>query len=420
MSDAPVRFEVLGPLRVTRGQEQLQLGPAKQQAVLATLLAAPNEVVPTARIIAAVWGDEPPVNGTNVVQKYVAGLRRVLEPDRLPRAAGNLLPLEDGGYRVVVAPGSSDVDEFEVHLQAALEERKAGRLDNASRELEQALQLWRSDPFEGHSGPLFDEARKKLQERRTAASEERADIVREQSADRTAAGRRDGRSWALGRGWPVSLTDVIPPQRPLAGRVLMKASAVLIGLVTLGFGTAVLLGVVAYLRRNRRLTQLAALYLVIWLIGVVLFFTGAVDDASVANNLGLVLVLLVTVVGSIQLATAVAPISVRRIRGLAALDQRQRAREVVARDPEHARTLGIGRPHLQREYDDGGLVDPNDVPAGVLTRIPGITAQHAALIVASREREGRFSTVDDLADRELFPSPLPDAVATFLVVLPAS
>jgi hypothetical protein len=140
---------------------------------------------------------------------------------------------------------------------------------------------------------------------------------------------------------------------------------------------------------------------------------------STTNALGVVLWFLVALVSAIHLFRTVAPISVRRIRGLAALDQRLRARQILDRDPQFARQLGIGRPDLSREYDDGGLIDPNEVPAGVLTRIPGVTAQHAALIVASREHQGRFEAVDDLPRRGLFPTPLPPAVETFLVVLPA-
>lgn len=428
---AVLRFEVLGPLRVTRGQEELQLGPAKQQAVLATLLATPNQVVPTTRIIDTVWADEPPVNGTNVVQKYVAGLRRVLEPERAPRSSGELLVLESGGYRVAVAPGGSDADDFEAQVQSARALQQSGQLEEASEQLRQALSLWRGEPFEGLTGAVFDQARQHLTELRAEVEQEvggpetgfarntSEQAVGEQTAtSQVGVLRRGGRDWSLGRGWPVHMPDLIPPQRPRSGRVLMKAVAVLISLATLGLGAGVLMAVVAYLRRSRALTQFAALYLVVWLAGAVLFFTGAEGGAGAVNNLGYVLILLVTVVGSVHLAFTVAPVSVRRIRGLAALNQRLRARQVIESDPDYARTLGIGRPHLHREYDDGGLIDPNEVPAGVLTRIPGVTAQHAALIVASREEQGPFSTLDDLAERGLFPAPLPEAVATFLVILP--
>ena len=133
--DNSVRFDLLGPLRALHGQRELDLGPAKQRAVLAVLLLAANRPVPTSRIIDAVWGDEPPENGTNVVQKYVAGVRRVLEPERAPRAAGLLLTLTEAGYRLSVAPGNSDLDLFTSHVREARQLRGAGRLAEAAAEL---------------------------------------------------------------------------------------------------------------------------------------------------------------------------------------------------------------------------------------------------------------------------------------------
>ncbi|WP_405056199.1 winged helix-turn-helix domain-containing protein [Kribbella sp. NBC_01505] len=504
MNEVPVRFDVLGTLRVTHGQEELLLGPAKQQAVLATLLTAPNQVVPTARIVEAVWDGEPPVNGPNVVQKYVAGLRRVLEPDRAPRSAGNLLILEAGGYRVVVTPGYSDVDEFEALVRSARELRTAGQLPEASEKLRQALGLWRGEPLEGFTGPIFDEARLQLSELRAGAIEDRAEIElelghheplaaelpefaaafplrerlrgaqmlalyrtgrsddallayrdlhdhlvdeygvepglelqqlqarieRDDPALRQTTGatatltaeppadirRRGGRDWELGRGWPISMTDLIPPQRPRTGRILIKAAAVLITLLTVGLGGIAGMFALAYLRRNKQLRLAAFGYLAAWIFGLVWSFFSEPTGESV-TYVGFLVILIATVLSAIHLAVTVAPVSVRRIRGLAALEQRVRARQVLERDPAFARSLGIGRPHLHREYDDGGLIDPNEVPAGVLTRIPGVTAQHAALIVQGRE-EAPFSTPDNLSERGLFPIPLPLAVATFLVVLP--
>jgi len=155
---------------------------------------------------------------------------------------------------------------------------------------------------------------------------------------------------------------------------------------------------------------------VVWFTGFAL--TGTELERRLMSDLGLAMMLIVTVVSAIHLATVVAPVSVRRIRALAALERRRFAGELIARDPDWARQVGIGRPHLARGYDDGGLVDPNEVPAGVLTRIPGVTPQHAALIVTEREHHGPYRTVEDLGRRRLFPSPVPPAVAEFLVILP--
>jgi DNA uptake protein ComE-like DNA-binding protein len=76
---------------------------------------------------------------------------------------------------------------------------------------------------------------------------------------------------------------------------------------------------------------------------------------------------------------------------------RQVARAIAARDPVLARELGIGRPDLQREFDDGGLVDVNRAPAAVISTLPGMTAALAAEAVALRRERGAFVSADDLS-----------------------
>lgn len=82
---------------------------------------------------------------------------------------------------------------------------------------------------------------------------------------------------------------------------------------------------------------------------------------------------------------------------LAARKRRERARRIARRDPLLARDLGIGRPDLAGDYDDGGLVDVNSAPAEVIARICGIELGVAAQIVRAREVAGiPFGRVDDL------------------------
>ncbi|MEU8611931.1 helix-turn-helix domain-containing protein, partial [Actinoplanes sp. NPDC048791] len=131
-SDPALRFEILGDVRALRGTEEVDLGPAKQRAVLAVLLLNAGRPVPTHQIVDAVWGDEPPENGSNVVQKYVAGLRRMLEPDRSPRTPGELIALANGGYVLRVDAGALDADRFQAGLAQATTERKAGQLAEAA------------------------------------------------------------------------------------------------------------------------------------------------------------------------------------------------------------------------------------------------------------------------------------------------
>ncbi|WP_432984611.1 BTAD domain-containing putative transcriptional regulator [Dactylosporangium sp. CA-233914] len=158
-------------MRAWRGEAELDLGPAKQRAVLSALLINANRPVPTAQIVDTVWQAEPPENGANVVQKYVAGLRRVLEPDRSPRSPGSLLALTDAGYQLSVGPERLDADVFHSHLQQAQAARAEGRLADASGLLQRALGLWRGSALAGLSGAPFDATRDRLAESRATALE---------------------------------------------------------------------------------------------------------------------------------------------------------------------------------------------------------------------------------------------------------
>jgi SARP family transcriptional regulator, regulator of embCAB operon len=169
--DQALRFEILGPVRAWRGSGELDLGPGKQRAVLAVLLVNANRPVATGQIVDAVWGDDPPENGANVVQKYIAGLRRVLDPDRSPRTGGQLLTLTDAGYKLHVQPGSLDADVFHEWVRQAQRARADGSFAHAADTLRGALSMWRSQPLAGVSGPLFETARERLAESRAAALE---------------------------------------------------------------------------------------------------------------------------------------------------------------------------------------------------------------------------------------------------------
>jgi hypothetical protein len=78
------------------------------------------------------------------------------------------------------------------------------------------------------------------------------------------------------------------------------------------------------------------------------------------------------------------------------MDVRNKARKLARKDPALARELRIGRPDLPREYDDGGLVDVNHVPAGVLVSHLNLTAEQAAKVVSVRDQIARFDGPSDL------------------------
>jgi hypothetical protein len=91
-----MEFRVLGPLEVLEDGRQVDLGGAKQHALLAILLLHANEVVSTDRLIDALWEDEAPETGRKALQVYVSQLRKALGKDRLQtKAPGYMLRIED-------------------------------------------------------------------------------------------------------------------------------------------------------------------------------------------------------------------------------------------------------------------------------------------------------------------------------------
>ncbi|MFI5891180.1 BTAD domain-containing putative transcriptional regulator [Actinoplanes sp. NPDC051513] len=174
--DDRLRFEVLGEVRAFRGGLPVDLGPAKQRAVLAVLLLQAGRPVPTHQIVDAVWGDDPPENGANVVQKYVAGLRRALDPDRAPRTPGELLALTGSGYVLRTTDAVVDADQFQAAVKRAAAERAANRPLEAASTLRGAMGLWRGDALAGLGGSVFEAARIRLADARASAWETWAEI----------------------------------------------------------------------------------------------------------------------------------------------------------------------------------------------------------------------------------------------------
>lgn len=98
-----------------------------------------------------------------------------------------------------------------------------------------------------------------------------------------------------------------------------------------------------------------------------------------------------------------------------AVTRRAEARQIVATDPALARDLKIGRPDLQRSYDDGGLVDVNHVPPEALVHSLEWTWAEAQAAVDTRERLGGFSSSAELGVYTAIDPKRLDAVADLLL-----
>jgi DNA uptake protein ComE-like DNA-binding protein len=101
------------------------------------------------------------------------------------------------------------------------------------------------------------------------------------------------------------------------------------------------------------------------------------------------------------------------------LKRRARARKLAIDDPDLAHELGIGRPDLSGEFDDGGLVDVNHSPVEVLVTLQGIDQGIADRIASYRHELGGFTSLDELSvTLDLHPAQF-DAIADRLLFLRA-
>lgn len=168
----PLRLAVLGPLRVWRGETELEVGPVRQRAVLAALALRPNVTVSQRELLDGVWGAEPPGTGTDVVPVYVHRLRRCL---RAPgeQSADSVIGRVRGGYRFAGASVAVDAARLEERVAAAGTARDAHDLAAAVHEYEAALELYQGEPLAGLPGPFATGERRRLAERAVAVSREK-------------------------------------------------------------------------------------------------------------------------------------------------------------------------------------------------------------------------------------------------------
>ena len=153
------------------------MGQPRQQAVLGILAMRANRVISRGELVDAVWGQDPPASAEGGIYTYVAGLRRVIEPNRSLRGPGRVLVSSGAGYVLHLVPGQPDAVAFEQDLGRARQLRKAGDLVGAVIALNSALSLWRGIAFAGVPGPFAETERVRLGELRSAAAEERADVL---------------------------------------------------------------------------------------------------------------------------------------------------------------------------------------------------------------------------------------------------
>ncbi|HEY4022379.1 MAG TPA: BTAD domain-containing putative transcriptional regulator [Pseudonocardiaceae bacterium] len=138
-----IKLSVLGPVRAWRGDVEIDLGPPQQRAILALLLVKAGQPAGMAELIGLLWPHDPPISAANVIQRCVGALRRALEPGLPPRANGNWLLRQGGGYRLALDTATLDLLQFRALARQARAALDGERGADAVPLYVQALQLWR-------------------------------------------------------------------------------------------------------------------------------------------------------------------------------------------------------------------------------------------------------------------------------------
>lgn len=177
---------VLGSTEARLAGEPVDLGTPKQRALLCALALSSPRPVAVDTIVELLWGDEPPGAVTTTLQAYVSGLRRVLEPARERRRPAEVLVTVAPGYALRLPAEAVDAGRFTA-LVATQHRLLAGvplfganglgrgTLTEAVARLDEALALWRGQPY----GELADASdavaeRARLEDLRLVALEDRA------------------------------------------------------------------------------------------------------------------------------------------------------------------------------------------------------------------------------------------------------
>ncbi|WP_433474315.1 BTAD domain-containing putative transcriptional regulator [Spirillospora sp. CA-142024] len=170
----PLDFAVLGPVRAWRGGARLDLGPIRQQALLAALLLRPDLTVSRRELLDGVWGAEPPGSGSKIVPVYVHRLRRCLGTPG-EDSHETLIAREHGGYRFVSRGTAVDVIRLGEFADEAAAARRSGDLAATVSACLRALGLFQGEPLAGLPGPFAQAERLRLEERRLTLLQEKAE-----------------------------------------------------------------------------------------------------------------------------------------------------------------------------------------------------------------------------------------------------
>jgi predicted ATPase/DNA-binding SARP family transcriptional activator len=163
-----VQIGMLGTLEVRADDGVLAVVPGvRLRGLLVALALEPGRVVPKATLIDWIWGERPPSEAANALQRLVSRLRKALPEGSVEGQAD--------GYRLRVEPDAVDAVRFERLVGQARTDEGPRRI----RLLREALALWRGAAMQDiglQESAAFDAAVTRLEGLRLTATEDRFDV----------------------------------------------------------------------------------------------------------------------------------------------------------------------------------------------------------------------------------------------------
>src|ERR1700678_795567 len=141
---------------------------ARLRGLLIALALDPGRVVPRATLVDWIWGERPPADAVNALQRLVSRLRKAL-PEGVVEG-------QPDGYRLAVEPEAVDAVRFERLVGQARDDGE----QRGVRLLREALGLWRGAAMQGvglTDSAAFDAAVTRLEGLRLTAMQHRFDAV---------------------------------------------------------------------------------------------------------------------------------------------------------------------------------------------------------------------------------------------------
>jgi DNA-binding SARP family transcriptional activator/tetratricopeptide (TPR) repeat protein len=146
-----VECRLLGELELEAGGRLVDVGPPRQQAVLAALLVDAGRPVAIETLVDRVWDDSPPVEARNVLYSHLSRIRQLFRHAAARTGAAPVrIERRHAGYLLAIDPDAVDLHRF----WRLVEQGRDPRLADADRvaALSEALRLWRGTPLAGFPG----------------------------------------------------------------------------------------------------------------------------------------------------------------------------------------------------------------------------------------------------------------------------